>query len=121
MTLRRTRCNSDVANCISSLTARSACCVAGELFVSMPSKMRLFIIIPGQYFNWSTGVGHIQPMYDLAKLASYYIYVVYMFLGSETSLSESSSVRGIFAWASGRWLVLALWPCCFEKMGQMTL
>src|SRR5436190_2968604 len=53
MSMRKTRCNSDVANLINLLTSRSAYCLACELLLSMPSKMRLFIIIPCQCFNWS--------------------------------------------------------------------
>src|SRR5438552_2075612 len=47
MTVSRTTCRDDEVGSRNSLTTRRACCVEGDNSISTPTKMRLFMVVPG--------------------------------------------------------------------------
>src|SRR5438128_11754755 len=47
MTVSRTTCRDDEVGSRNSLTTRRACCVGGDNSISTPTKMRLFMVVPG--------------------------------------------------------------------------
>src|SRR5437868_2955560 len=46
MTVSRTTCRDDEIGSKNSLTTCKACCVVGDSSISIPTKMRLFMVVP---------------------------------------------------------------------------
>src|SRR5213078_3724471 len=61
MTWSKTSCNDGATCSTNSLIERRACCVAGDIGASMPSKMRLFMAVPGFQCNRSPYFGQSNP------------------------------------------------------------
>src|SRR5947207_2296166 len=61
MTWSKTSCNDGATCSTNSLIERSAYCVAGDIGASIPSKMRLFMAVPGFNCNRSPYLGQSNP------------------------------------------------------------